>query len=142
MERAPYPFEVEILERFSRGGKFAASPKGEWVRGYLLTFKEGYSYEMWKEYTQFAGYLGINPGTYICFKRYMWILKKLGLIRLVRRERVVRGFRKSFYAIAPGMENSPIWRRPEQTMYPSVDWTVKPYEVKRALRARYRAKAL
>ena len=69
-------------------------------------------------------------------------MKKLGLIRLVRRERVVRGFRKNFYAVTPGMENSPIWRRPEQTMYPSVDWTVKPYEVKRVLRARYRAKAL
>jgi len=70
----------------------------------------------------------------------MWILKKLGLIKLVRRERAVRGFRKSFYAITPGMGNSPVWRRPEQTMYPSVDWTVKPIEVRRALRARYRAK--
>lgn len=41
------------MERFSKGGKFAASSKGEWVRGYLLTFKEGYVYEMWKEYMQF-----------------------------------------------------------------------------------------
>jgi len=138
VERPPYAFEVRIIERFSRGGKFAASPKGEWIRGYLLTFKEGYAYEMWKEYRQFAAYLGINPGTYISFKTYMWILKRLGLIRLVRRERVVRGFRKSIYAITPGMENSPLWRSPMQTAYPSIDWKIKPDEVKRALRAKYR----
>jgi hypothetical protein len=142
VERAPYPFEVGIMERFSRGGKFVASPKGEWVRGYLLTFREDYPYSMWREYTQFAGFLGINPGTYMSFKTYIWILKGLGLIRLVRRERVVRGFRKSFYAITPGMENSPLWRSPMQTRYPSTDWKIKPYEIKRALRARYRAKAL
>jgi len=140
MERELWAFEVPIIERFSRGGKFAASPKGEWIRGYLLTFREGYSYKMWKEYLKFAEFLDISPGTYVNFKTYIWILKNLGLIRLVRRERVARGFRKGIYAITPGMENSPLWRSPMQTKYPSIDWKIKPYEVKRALRAKYRLK--
>lgn len=49
-----------------------------------------------------------------------------------------KGFGKHYYAIAPGMENSPLWRRPAQTLYPSLDWTRIPPEVKRSLRARYR----
>lgn len=137
-ERSPYPFEIEIKERFSRGGKFTASPKGEWIRGYLLTFKEGYAYEMWKEYKQFAAFLAINPGSYTSFKTYMWILKKLGLIKLVRRESVTRGFKKSIYAITHGMENSPWWKCPMQVAYPSIDWKIKPPEIKSVLRAKYR----
>lgn len=138
MERALYPFEVAIAERFSRGGKSAASPKGEWVRGYLLTFREGYSYGMWKEYIQFAAYLGINPGTYVSFKTYIWILKKLRLIRLVRKERTTKGFEKSIYAITPGMENSPLWSAPMQEKYPSTSWKRLPTEIKRILRTKYR----
>jgi len=119
MERELWAFEVPIIERFSMGGKAAASPKGEWIRGYLLAFREGYSYEMWKKYVYFASTLRVSPGTYTNFKTYTWILKNLGLIRLVRRERVVRGYRKGIYAITPGMENSPLWRSPMQARYPS-----------------------
>jgi len=138
MERTLYPFEIEIMERFSIGGKSAASPKGEWIRYYLLTFKEDYPYKMWKEYTQFATQLGINPGTYTSFKTYIWILKQLGLIRLIRREKVKRGFRKSFYTITPGMENSPLWRSPMQAAYPKTDWKIKPHEIKSSLRSKYK----
>jgi hypothetical protein len=132
------PFEADIAARFKTWGKREASPKGEWIRGYLLTYGEGFSYEMWKEYTQFALLLGINPGTYTSFKTYIWILKKLGLVRVVRRERGVKGFRKAFYAITPGMENSPLWRSPMQVAYPTTDWKIKPDEIKRILRARYK----
>ena len=138
MERSPYPFEVEIAERFSVGGKFTASPKGEWIRGYLLTFGRGYSYEMWKEYRQFASYLGIKPGTYENFRFYMWVLKRLGLIRLVRRGRARKGVDRRIYAIVPEMMDSPMWRRPLQAMYPSTDWTIKSPEEKSVLRRKYR----
>ncbi len=142
MEREPYPFETEIMERFSRGGKLTASHKGEWIRGYLITFGIGYPYKMWKEYVRFSGYIGIKPGTYLSFARYMWILKKLGLIKLVRREETQKGFMRSYYRITPGMENSPLWRRPGQAMYPSIDWTRMPPETKKALREKYRSKKL
>jgi hypothetical protein len=133
------PFEVDIMARFRAGGKWYASPKGEWIRGYLLTYGEGCPYEMWKEYARFASILGIRPGTYTSFKTYMWILhKKLGLIRLVRKEVGPRWFAKSYYAIAPGMENSPLWRSPMQYAYPKTDWKIKTDEEKRRLREKYR----
>lgn len=139
VRRELYPFEREILVRFALGGKFAASPKGEWIRGYLIINREGCSYEMWKEYAYFAtNYLLIKPGSYINFAWYMWVLKKLGLVRVVRVERTKRGLNKHYYAITPGMENSPLWRRPVQTLYSSTDWTIMPYEVKSALREKYR----
>ncbi|MEM4429674.1 MAG: hypothetical protein QXM08_00740, partial [Thermofilaceae archaeon] len=80
MEREPYPFEEDIAERFRVGGKWAASPKSEWIRGYLLTFGKGCPYEMWKRYCEFAERLGIRPGSYISFARHVWLLKRLGLI--------------------------------------------------------------
>ncbi|MEM1522291.1 MAG: hypothetical protein QXU69_04655 [Thermofilaceae archaeon] len=138
MERELYPFEEEIAARFGAGGKWAASPKAEWIRGYLLMFGSGYPYGMWREYRVFAERLGINPGSYTSFARYIWILKRLGLIVPIRVEPRPRGLPRTYYSVAPGMEGSPIWRRPEQHMYPSVDWTIKPPEVRRAMRAKYR----
>jgi len=136
MERDLHPFEVEIATRFGIRGKWAASPKSEWIRGYLLTFGEGYPYEMWKRYCEFARYLGIRPGTYISFARHMWLLKRLGLIRPVKIKPRPGGFPKKVYRIVPGMEDSPLWRRPMQAMYPTTDWT-RP-ERKRVYREKYR----
>jgi len=138
VERELYPFEEDIARRFSIGGKMTASPKAEWIRGYLLTFGGGYPYGMWREYRFFAGRIGVPAGSYASFARSIWILKRLGLIRPVRVEPRPRGLPRTYYSITPGMEYSPIWMRPEQYMYPSVDWTIKPPELKRALRAKYR----
>jgi len=136
--RPLYAFEVDIARRLAAGGKMLASPKGEWIRGYLLAFGEGCPYEMWKDYSEFADRIAIRPGTYLSFARYMWMLKRLGLITLVRREKGPRGFPKSYYAIAPGMKDSPLWARPTQALYPSTDWTIKTAEEKYRLRAKYR----
>ncbi|MEM1555665.1 MAG: hypothetical protein QXM54_03970, partial [Desulfurococcaceae archaeon] len=72
------------------------------------------------------------------FSRYMWILKELDLVRIVAIEPRPKGFPRTIYTINPYRINDPIWRRPEQTKYPSVDWTIKPDQVKRELRAKYR----
>ena len=130
------PFEEEIAADFRQFGK-AASPKGRWIQGYLLTYGRGNPYSMWKAYQQFAATLGINPGTYNSFKTYLWILKKLGLVRVVTRVRG-KGFGKTYYAIRRGMENSPLWRHPMQAAYPKTDWKIKTLGEKRALRQKYR----
>ncbi len=135
--RELHRFEREIVDRFMIGGKALASPKAEWIRGYLLTFGEGYPYGMWKTWKEFAEQIRIKPGTYTSFARYMWILKKLGLI-IPSRTEVTKGIPRTYYIIKPGMEDSPIWVRPTQTLYPSTDWTIKPPEVRSALRAKYR----
>lgn len=137
MKRTLHLFEIDIARRFNIGGKSKASPKGEWIKGYLLTFGEGYAYRMWKEYKQFAKYLGIKPGTYHSFAKYMYNLKKLGLIKLNRKESIGK-LNRNYYTITPEMENSPAWKRPTQTLYPSTDWTIKPYRIKRILRTKYR----
>jgi hypothetical protein len=132
------PFEEEIAADFRLSGK-AASPKGRWIQGYLLTYGRGNPYSMWKAYQQFAAALGINPGTYNSFKTYMWILtrKKLNLIRVVTKVRG-KGFGKTYYAIRRGMEDSPLWKHPMQVAYPKTDWKAKSLDEKRALRRRYR----
>ncbi len=136
MERELYPFELEIAARFSVGGTLTASPKSEWIRGYLLYFGEGYPYGMWKEYQVFARYLGIRPGSYALFVRHIWLLKKLGLIEPVRAEVRPGGMPRVYYRVKPGMEMSPLWRRPMQILYPSTDWS-RP-ETKSVYREKYR----
>lgn len=131
MERELYPFEIGIASRFRAGGKAAIPHKAEWIRSYLLMFGEGNPYSMWKEYKEFCELLGVRPGSYLSFARYMWILKKLGLITVSRRE-PTKGIPKTYYRINRMSIDSPLWRRPEQSLYPSVDWKLKPPEVKRA----------
>ena len=131
--------ERDIYVRFTTGGKapWGASPKGEWIRCYLMERGPASIYDMWKAYQRFASILGIRPGTYNNFKTYIWILKRLGLVRVVRRAPGSRGgFRKAYYAIVPGMEFSPLWRRPVQTLYPKTDWSIPEHKVK--YRAKYR----
>lgn len=136
MERELYPFELEIASRFATGGKWTASPKSEWIRGYLLTFGVGYPYRMWKEYRVFAEYLGIKPGSYTVFARHIWLLKKLGLIEPVKVEPRPGGLPRVYYRVKPGAELSPLWRRPMQILYPSTDWS-RP-ETKELYRGKYR----
>lgn len=134
MRRPLHEFELDIAARFAAMGTMGASPKAEWVRGYLMKFGRGSPYRMWREWREFAELIGARPGTYASFATYMWILKRLGLVRVVRRERGARGFARAYYAIAPGMEGSPLWRRPMQVLYRKTDWMQMPEEKK----ARYR----
>ena len=136
IDRELYPFEVNIATWFSMGGKRLSSPKSEWIRGYLLMFGEGYPYKMWKEYREFAEYLGIKPGSYTSFARHIWLLKKLGLIEPVRIEPRPGGIPRTIYRVKRRMIRSPLWRRPMQALYPSTDWT-KPENRKR-YREKYR----
>ena len=50
--------------------------------------------------------------------RFFWVLKKLGLVMVVAKERGSRpGFLRSMYTIVPGMEDHPAWVNPMATYY-------------------------
>ena len=135
MSRPLEDFESEIAERFLRGGFWLCSPKAEWVRGYLLKHGRGYPYAMWKAWREFAAHIGLRPGSYISFVRYLYVLRRLGLIREAGTEQAVPGrIPRRYYELEPSAADSPLWRRPVQTLYPSSDWTLRRGE----LRERYR----
>lgn len=67
---------------------------------------------------------------YICYKRMrprfkpldayrlFWIMKKLGLVMVVAKERGEKpGFLRSIYTIVPGMEDHPAWVNPPRAYY-------------------------
>lgn len=112
-------FEENIASRFWKGGYRLASPKAEWIKFYLLKYGKGYPYDMWKKWREFASMIGVRAGSYIAFVRYMFILKRLGLIKEVEEEPTHRGFPRKYYVLVEEMIDSEIWRRPVATLYPS-----------------------
>ncbi|MFQ6077029.1 MAG: hypothetical protein ACE5Z5_13025, partial [Candidatus Bathyarchaeia archaeon] len=62
-------------------------PTGIFIRDWLLAYREGYAYEIWKALKKERKEMGIIAPTYRAFWNVWRILKKLGLIRLVRVER-------------------------------------------------------
>jgi hypothetical protein len=94
------PFEKEIVDRFTKFGKMADPVrgvkgwKGVWIRGHLRDRGTASIYGMWSSWTIFisrAEILGaiITPGTYQGFCTYVYILRRLGLIREVRKPELI-----------------------------------------------------
>jgi hypothetical protein len=110
-------WEREIIARFRTGGFIGASPKAEWVRGYLREHGRGYPYGMWRRWLVFAGAAGCRRGTYTSFVRFLWILKRLGLVREAGGEETGRGFPRTYYELVPGMEESELWSNPVKALY-------------------------
>jgi len=89
------------------------------IRNILLEKKEAYVYEVLKECKK---RLNKFNGSYGTFRRYFYILRKLGLIEKVREERVPEEnipFEaiRIYYRIAKGMEASPAWNDPIEKAY-------------------------
>jgi len=132
-------FEVEIIRRFTAKGthripeiNVGASPKGEWIRGHLLDVGSDYIYLMWKRWCKFTeaekDYVKIRAGTYLSFAKYIWILKRLGLIRKVASATSARkGFKRSIYEVVPELVDDPRWMHPYQALYESTRWWAKQY---------------
>jgi hypothetical protein len=111
------PWEMEIIARFRAAGFVGASPKAEWIRGYLRERGRGYPYEMWKRWARFARAAGCRPGTYLSFVRFLWVLRRLGLVREAGEEPTGRGFPRRYYELVPGMEGSGLWSNPVKALY-------------------------
>jgi len=143
MEAYFRPFELEIVETYKRIGK-GVGWKGRWIRGWLLTTGSSYVYEMYKAWLLFCkraelfADVRIKPGTYQSFRTYFYLLNRLGLVEKITEIPAKRGVKRSYYRIAPGMENHPAWNHPFQALYPSTDWKLLPIEERRRLREKYR----
>jgi hypothetical protein len=95
-------------------------PTGLFIREYLLEHGEAYPQEIWRALKEKRKSLGVAYGSVRSFHlNYIYVLKKLGLIEPVRRERVnPKWFSRTYYRIVPGMENSPLWSAPQIALDP------------------------
>jgi len=90
-------------------------PTALFIHDYLLENGEAYAFEIWKALRDYRRSLGIKVCTYDNFRRnYIYILKKLGLIRKVREEPGKRGFNRVYYEIVPGKEDAVEWVNPQK----------------------------
>ena len=96
------------------------APTGLFIRDYLLKHKRGYGQEIWRSLKAERAERGIITGSYQSFRvNYIYVLKKLGLIEPVKRERVhPKMFARIYYSIVPGREDDPAWRHPQIALDP------------------------
>jgi len=149
------PYEKEIVKLWKEGvadlpwkwGVAATSPKSRFIRGFLEEKGQAYVKELWEAWSDFcerAEVVGAHfkRGDYATMRVYIWLLKKLGLVRLVKRVPSVRKgyFERNMYALNPRKVDDPAWLRPFQSLYPSADWTIMPKEKKREVRRRTKAR--
>jgi len=149
------PYEKEIIKLWKEGvadlpwkwGTTAASPKGRFIKGYLLEKGSAYVKEVWESWSDFVDRaetidVHFKRGDYATMRTYLWLLKRLGLIRLVRKVPSIRKgyFERNVYAVNPRKVDDPAWLRPLQSLYPSADWTVMPKERKHEVRRRTKAR--
>jgi len=95
---------------------------GLWIRDHLMTVGEDYTYRMWQDFVfhlkSVGEYVPVTPyPSYQSFARYVWILKKIGLIEPTRIERSISGRPRQYYRIRPGMEYSKAWENPQKALY-------------------------
>jgi len=99
-------------------------PTGLFIRDYLKEHKVAYVYEMWnalREARLAAGLVDAEGRTRVCtydnfMRNYIYLLKKLGLIELVRKapsKRAGAELPRYYYRIVPGRENDPRWAHPQ-----------------------------
>ena len=115
------PFEVEILReirthprRPGAGGR-SKPRKGVWIRGHLQDVGRDYPYSMYKRWKSFMERSGLNikAGTYQQFRTYIYVLKRLGLIRRAGGSPSSRGnFPRNYYSLIPDKISSPLWKNP------------------------------
>ena len=106
---------------------------GLFVRDFLLRKKEAYTEQIWREYNLYLARNGYPPVKYSTMRKYMWILRKLGLIELSRVEQVgdpLGHLQPRFYLkIVEGKENDPAWYNPQVAYNP--EWGLGSLRYKR-----------
>jgi len=96
-------------------------PTGIFIRDYLLEHKEAYVQEIWRALKEARKKANIHYGSYQSFRvNYIYVLKKLGLIRPVRKEKAEnpKWFDRTYYEIVPGREMDPRWAHPQTALNP------------------------
>lgn len=94
---------------------------GEFIREYLLEHGRAYVYEMWNAYRKKLEEMGVYWGSYDNFRRYIYMLKKLNLIRPVGTETALNPklHERVYYELVPENVNMiEAWTRPQIILYP------------------------
>lgn len=90
----------------------------KWVRDYLKGEGKSDIHSMWKFIKEKSEGEGYAPPSYGATRKLIYILKKLGLIRLVGKEpSSKKGFPKSIYSLVLGMERADKWDDPTTAFY-------------------------
>lgn len=112
-------FEDELARKVDNGE--VDSVKSYWIREALDTEPMA-PYDMYQNYERFVHIskgkyeLSLQPGTYDSMRRYIYILKRLGLIELDHKESSDRGgFDKHIYTLS--RYNSVKWDNPQKHLY-------------------------
>jgi len=93
-----------------------------WIKEHLLEVGADYTYNMWVQFKDYLERRGICPPypapSYQSFARYIWIMKKIGLIEPVGKERSKSGKPRVYYRIVPGKEKlEEPWANPQAYLY-------------------------
>lgn len=108
----------KLAEKVKRGWLL---PTGLFIRDYLLRHRSAYPQEIWRALKKERAKANIYCGSYQSFRvNYIYVLKKLGLIRPVRKEKAgnPKWFDRIYYEITPGKEMDPRWAHPQTAFNP------------------------
>jgi len=104
-------------------------PTGLFIRDYLKEHKAAYVYEIWdalRKARLSAGVVDAEGRPRVCtydnfMRNYIYTLKKIGLIELVKKEPSKKAGTKLprwYYRIVPGRENDTRWNHPQTALDP------------------------
>jgi len=116
------PDELAELTIFRPYGKpFSVSL---FIREKLKIIGRGYPYELWLEWRKLNEEFGYKYCTYGTFRRYIWELKTLGLIRFkLPTKKPVRGqYRRRYYELVPELIDALAWYDPHGTLIKLRGW--------------------
>jgi hypothetical protein len=82
------------------------------IREYLRERGEAYIHEMWKEFCEYCRKNGYHIPSRQSFGNYVYLLKKLELIVLVRREEGMKGTVRHYYALNTEKIEDDAWNDP------------------------------
>lgn len=93
-----------------------AEPTSLFIRDYLIRYSETYPYKIYKELKNVREFKKSKIGSPLTFYKYIHILQKLGLIERVGKTEnsSKKGFKRVYYRIVKGKENSPDWVNPQK----------------------------
>jgi len=114
-------FRKGIVEVPRRGLPAFIISTGVWIRDHLSEVGEDCVAAMYQAFKMDKKNKGVQCGSYQNFNQYIYWLRALKLIEVIRSEpsaNPVLVGRRRYYGIVPGTENSSAWRNPRRTLYP------------------------
>jgi len=105
---------------------------GEFIRSYLQKKGEAYIHETWMAFQDDLRKYGLEWwGKYSSFRRYFYILKKLGLIEFTHEkpsEKPQLQPRRYYKVVERYAGLDEVWTKPQVVMYPETVWGKEDYK--------------